>query len=491
MNNFTSKSVLRPLQTSQVNFKLILHLIKQLKRDITKRPWSTRVWAVQEVVLAREALIVSGSDTLPWNDYDAGIEFGKETGVFETSLIGYARDPEPTFPNMTAQSELILSSQDSAATLLGLLHRHRFREATNPADKVYSMLGLVGKNIADLEIGPDYTLPYQQVYRDVARSILIYRSILDFVGMAEPIADSSSWVPDWTRPPQTTPLTVNKAELPLLTQASRRATPELRISGQGDVLILKGHTIDRIVENAGHLDLMLDDWFDEVHDSEFEAAQTKVPDDAPLSQNVSAFLQDVPELLRYLGHRTHSAFHELFRFLDPLERFVEWGKLARIHDKGPGRFKADILAAYLEVLTAGNDLPGGPEATKLVFEEWLESLAPIRNLLKVRSAIMKLYKTLAFAGHLRKTWQIYGKFGDVLDHAYNRRTGRTAQGRLALLPRSAAVGDLVAVCKGGRVPLCLRPTDELAFTLIGEAYVHGVMDGEAFDEERCEAIPIR
>lgn len=48
-----------------------------------------------------------------------------------------------------------------------------------------------------------------------------------------------------------------------------------------------------------------------------------------------------------------------------------------------------------------------------------------------------------------------------------------------------------ALCKGGRVPLCLRRADAAVYTLLGEAYVHEIMDGRAFDEELCEAIALR
>ncbi|KAK6436986.1 hypothetical protein LTR95_006824 [Oleoguttula sp. CCFEE 5521] len=469
-----------------------LEALREAVGPLTDRPWFWRVWVVQEVALARTALIVCGFDTLTWIDYTSGIDFRIEIGVLETSIMGYVRDPHETYTNMIAPSEIITSTHRPADLLLSLLHKCRFREATNPVDKVYSLLGLVGNKVHELGIVPDYTLPFQQVYRDVAQSIVINSSDLDILGMTQPLK-GSSWVPDWSLPTQAAPLTVKRLDTPSVTHASQHTAPELRISGHGDVLLLKGHTIDRIVEVAGHMDFMKD-WFDDETDTlipDYEPALAEVPDDAPFSQNVGALLREIPKASKWLGDTVHITFHELFRSLEPLERFVEWENLAKIHDTGSAHSRTDNMATYLEVLTAGNYLPGGPEATKLVFDEWLQTLSPIRKLLRVKSAIMKLYKPLAFAGYLRKTWQTYGKFHDVLDHVYNRRMGRTAKGKLALLPRSAATGDVIVVCKGSRVPLCVRPADEIMFTLLGEAYVHGVMNGEAFDEELCEAIPIR
>ncbi|OQO14644.1 hypothetical protein B0A48_00025 [Cryoendolithus antarcticus] len=455
-----------------------LEALRDAIDPITNRPWFWRVWVVQEVALARTAIIVCGSDILSWTVYTTGIEFATKIGVLESSIMGALRDPHETYANMIAPSEFIIKTERPADLLLSLLHKCRFREATNAADKVYSMLGLVGKNIAELGIVPDYTVSSQQIFRDVARSILVHGSSLDLVGMAESMESFPSWIPDWTRPAQATPFAIEKASTSLLPYASLRTAPELRISGQGDVLILKGHTIDRIVEIAGHMDPM-QDWFDDMDNrlSQYDEPFSRLAEpgeDAPLLQESKIFLQEIPGAFKWIGGALHLMFHELFRTLEPLERFVEWEKLAKIHGKGPASVKAANMSAYLEVLTAGNNLPGGPEATRRVFEDWLGTLSPVRNLLLVKSATTTLYKSLAFAVYLRKTWQSFGEFSDVLDHVYNRQAG-----------------DLIVVCKGGRVPLCLRPADQVTFTLMGEAYVHGVMNGEAFDEELCEPIPIR
>jgi hypothetical protein len=40
---------------------------------------------------------------------------------------------------------------------------------------------------------------------------------------------------------------------------------------------------------------------------------------------------------------------------------------------------------------------------------------------------------------------------------------------------------------GGSVPYILRPIDDY-YQLIGDAYVHGVMDGEAWLESRIQEI---
>lgn len=59
------------------------------------------------------------------------------------------------------------------------------------------------------------------------------------------------------------------------------------------------------------------------------------------------------------------------------------------------------------------------------------------------------------------------------------RFGKTAAGMYCMLPPQSKVGDTICVPLGGQVPLLLRSrngNDEL-YELIGEVYVHGVMDG--------------
>jgi hypothetical protein len=56
---------------------------------------------------------------------------------------------------------------------------------------------------------------------------------------------------------------------------------------------------------------------------------------------------------------------------------------------------------------------------------------------------------------------------------------------LGLAPNDARIGDCVAVLAGGRVPYILRNRRKIdgsqsgSWELIGDAYVHGIMDGEA------------
>lgn len=73
-----------------------------------------------------------------------------------------------------------------------------------------------------------------------------------------------------------------------------------------------------------------------------------------------------------------------------------------------------------------------------------------------------------------------------------RRVMATANGYLGLVPRAAQQGDQVWLFSGGRTPYILRPTDRPGqFTFVGEAYVHGIMDGEAVEGKQDSFKPVQ
>lgn len=56
----------------------------------------------------------------------------------------------------------------------------------------------------------------------------------------------------------------------------------------------------------------------------------------------------------------------------------------------------------------------------------------------------------------------------------------TDNGLFAQAPPHTRPGDLVAIFVGVNMPVVLRPrTESATYQMVGPAYVHGVMDGEA------------
>ena len=69
-----------------------------------------------------------------------------------------------------------------------------------------------------------------------------------------------------------------------------------------------------------------------------------------------------------------------------------------------------------------------------------------------------------------------------------RRLARTQRGHLALVVAGAREGDSVGIFQGGKTPLIIRATGTGTWQILGDAYVHGIMKGEVWDELKCEEI---
>jgi len=67
----------------------------------------------------------------------------------------------------------------------------------------------------------------------------------------------------------------------------------------------------------------------------------------------------------------------------------------------------------------------------------------------------------------------------------------TARGYMGLAPWNAQVGDTVAVLDGGKTPFLLREASGLAHTLVGEAFVYGIMGGEGLEWEHARGLARR
>ena len=121
----------------------------------------------------------------------------------------------------------------------------------------------------------------------------------------------------------------------------------------------------------------------------------------------------------------------------------------------------------------------------LAFRPWYEVLEIV-----VMSSILVLFSLSLLAYSILLMNPSYGWEDPFLDQCSRielRRMARTLAERLALVPEGSCVGDMIALCKGGSVPLVLRRHPD-GFQLIGESYVHGVMNGEAFIEEQCKVL---
>ena len=229
--------------------------------------WWFRTWTVQEFLLAPEPVIMTGTYTMDWARVCAGVDYGLPIGLWNPLILGLIVDPAVLpYLSMSAlwkqrRSELpsAVTPPSQAAQLLGLLMRCRFRQASDPRNKVYALLGLKhgdedSASARALEIEADYRLSVSEVYCHTARQLLLQSADLNLLAASTPVAATNqppltlpSWVPDWNdNTPIPHPLMHDALGLSRQTHASRGTHPTPRFSDNNQTLIFTGHSLTTI-----------------------------------------------------------------------------------------------------------------------------------------------------------------------------------------------------------------------------------------------------
>ena len=69
----------------------------------------------------------------------------------------------------------------------------------------------------------------------------------------------------------------------------------------------------------------------------------------------------------------------------------------------------------------------------------------------------------------------------------DREMMRSEKGYIGVVRRRTRDDDYIALCRGRKVPLIVRKRG-LEWELVGDAYIHGMMQGEEWMEEDCEGM---
>lgn len=154
----------------------------------------------------------------------------------------------------------------------------------------------------------------------------------------------------------------------------------------------------------------------------------------------------------------------------------------------------DAEEALLTWLQAAKALLSGAILNKGDFELTLVASSDHKRQPMSRSQSVEGYRALTtiLSGEGKKPTLESAETAGVTYHEslrrslHNRCFFTTEKGCVGIGPRSMQKSDLVAVLYGSRVPIVLRkcgPTG--VYTMVGAAYVHGIMSGEAFDAHRA------
>ncbi|KAF1850403.1 HET-domain-containing protein [Cucurbitaria berberidis CBS 394.84] len=365
-------------------------------------------------------------------------------------------------------------NQNNTVPLQVVLQVTRQNECSNPADKLYSVLGLVPEaSWQNLPI--DYAMPIAELYTRAAFVMMQATqslSILSYVGDKKCRQQKTlpSWVPDFTSPGFNSPLDIGCGlHLPITGQrlvsfdASRNMPLRLGL------------------HESSHRTLPVSGiYYDTVHlVTQFDVCGLR-------------FLEPLLDVI-VVGPRDR-----LWRTLLANESVVE---IPGEHIKPP--FVAQTIDGEVFEFLLGTIVGGLPFDTSLVMrtspDECSEDIG--RREYAVYEKIVGLEQNCIPYGRLYSEKEsvlfsplqyryspeeVLCLIQNFLQSLHSRMQDRdlftTKNCRIGTGMRSTQEGDEIWVLAGGKVPYVLRPKGNAQYELIGEAYLHDIMYGELVKE---------
>ncbi|KAF2812997.1 uncharacterized protein BDZ99DRAFT_437772 [Mytilinidion resinicola] len=472
------------------------------------RPWFKRAWVVQEIALAKTAVLVCGQNTLPWDKLSKTLAFIKKSRWYhhlsteKLRHVATVRETPGVYKNLLkSKAEVDMSSfyldrtriQVAASgrfvphsavrrrkpSLRVLLDTHRFSGSTDARDKVYAFLGLADRkafpfNTQPKALAADYKLTVQQVYTETVRALLIANKDLDILCHKEDrsrtkIPSLPSWVPDYSVAIKPYPLKFRGVVQMKLWKASGKLSwaPDMAAMNNG-LLPVQGYLLD-VIDNASIMR---------------EESQDPVAPWASIVR-LALGLDDYYRICR-LNYRQISRVEVLWRTLTT-------NTYARQHP-APTR-AGEMFVDYILNLQIrhrltpwSSDIDFQPQHNPLsasIYPEWHALLSAEPEGSPYNIGAYKQRLTSVVESMFNGTYSPIGlaQLQHELDNGGGtmRRLFKTHTKFLGTGPRSLQLGDELWVLAGAPVPFVLRRLPNGNHQLVGEAYVYGLMHGEALE----------
>lgn len=434
--------------------KFVPELVK-----IQEPPVWKRVWIKQEIILAQHVTVLWGRHLIDWwtlvhlyNGLDY-LSFDSRAKKYHIETISKYLYIDNGGKVLGDRLERLCGTKQS---FLEIYRKGGDFECTDPRDRIYAVLGLAENNLG---IEPDYNKPLQDILVNFVESHINHFKDLDILEIGSlhtrdaktcahpPLASllpvsplqaspMPSWAPDLAHSytfPNPVDQQGNRPGYHAGLKGFVKGAPEL--DGQGK-LTLWGVSLDKVQSVSETTSVT--GWFP--------------------NQYRSMLLKTLPSDLSIPYFNGNNKFDAYWRTLvfdnDSRDDFR--------------RLRPSELQIYRE-------------AARSILQPWWWS------------ALASVFSALFF-------WQWHMQLEEVklamtsrFDSGKRRfYFGLTEEGYMAMLPQGTQLGDVVAILYGGKAPFILRPSPEPesdTYLLVGPAYVHGFMDGEAIswrDQDRLK-----
>lgn len=425
--------ILRAIDPSSSSYEDIRRLVVADRHNalakLLGRSWFRRIWVFQELICAQKAIITCGTHGMEWERFLDVARTMEVSGQFRSQGDRHVYDALLILWNIRLRRRSQEQQEENELEIL--MHGYRSCLASDPRDKVFALVGIARGQIAPVYT-PDYSKSVLEVYRNLAMHCIIAEQNPDalvncvyIVGSNLPLVPS--WVPDWSQP-----LKANCSPMlyPGTYEASAGTSFEGRVSQDLNELFLHGVLFNKV----------------------------KVV--GPIWKLDDVMYHKIKYIKKFI--EVNEVYLDMFR-QSPHYRTCYWSEFARTLVADKDRFGERLRQ---------RDLSEGYVTYR---KHWAGIL--------VEQATRRL-KTSQFRRELRRS--IGSQESKNFEHAFNSAAWGRAfcmfdDGRAGWVPEAAEVGDQIAIFLGATVPILLRPRRD-GYIVLGEAYVHEMMDGQAFEE---------
>lgn len=506
---------LPPLHTEVSSYIALMMLLN--------RPWFARSWIVQEVSLNPQVEVMCGPTKISFEALSTSLLFCSKGLEFLLSAVVL---PEVS----TAFHAMIQSSlfprrnyAPPSQALLDVLVRHRGCRATLARDKIFAFLN-ISQDSEMLGIRADYRGCTRRIFINTAVAMIRHYGNLDILSTANiwsddetngqaPVIGASeitgticdcadtaglcpeqdhgqslpSWVPDWAVP-TSAPSFQSKGEYGeyfSTFQATGISRKTAQFRNADTQLGLDGHVLDRIVEVGPifytHVDLDIGKHYRILKAWENMCGASGLGKYSFTGEDMmTAFCSTIT-----CGGEAMAA--ESSKPTSPPRTALsnETGTNEWLGGQDPFSLQYRRLMLALR----GNWIVGG------IWPGINQSQVIFNVLLTIVAILLSMCEyTIVFLGFTKESRSVSAGFRyRIFEAANHRRFVRTETGFIGLAAPTARPGDCVTLFAGGAVPILLRDVDGASgngklWEIVGDAYIHGAMFGEAFREDKCKTI---
>ncbi|CAN9214447.1 unnamed protein product [Alternaria alternata] len=420
-----------------------------------QKPYWTRAWIIQELATNHNStLILCGEFRLTRRMIRLGADY------FQKSLKAF-QDRSYQFDNVLGLDVWSIASRiyrlanlvynpDLEESLTALLNLARGAKTTDARDKVYGILGLLDPAIS-ADIAPDYSLSDQEVYKNFMKSVIKRTGRLDEIAYVGTHVEKAwpSWVPDWRLP-------FGRHHIQHLRSCSASGNEAMKV---------------RFVEQGKNSTLLV-----------CSGLQVDIVDGAAAEPPLHRSTQSRYALNRY-GSRKSEALQQTLLMGHPI---ATPGTIMGYPKATTGVLKPGVIRDVLLKVPWPLEHSSSPRRPKICQSNYFQRFDKFRKHNRGFRIGGQSFESFFPVAHNKDL-----EVGLTLRHLRlamvsleQRALITTETGYLGLVPTAVRQGDVIAILFGCRFPMVLRPYLDDMYQVIGECYIHELMDGEILSQQR-------